>query len=89
MWAAHRMGTSPQDLRLREQDMSDMFWEILSSEDKKAVMWAVGECKKMAARDAFIVLPVAGGQEPRPDWYIQSQAVPDLVGGRGHPFCKL
>ena len=46
VWAAQRMGTSPQDLRLREQGMSDMFWEIPSSEAKQAVPWAVGECKK-------------------------------------------
>ena len=48
VWAAHRMGTSAEDLRLREQDMSDMFWDIHSYEAKKAVLrlWAVGECKK-------------------------------------------
>ena len=38
VWAAQRMGTPPQDLRLREQDMSDMFWEIPSSEAKQAVL---------------------------------------------------
>ena len=46
VWAAQRTGTSPQDPRLSEQDMSDMFWEIPSPEAKQAVLWAVGEYKK-------------------------------------------
>ena len=45
-WATNRMGAPLESLKLKEQDMSDMFWEIPSHEVQAATQWAVGACKK-------------------------------------------
>ena len=41
--AAVHMGGTPQSLSLKEADMTDMFWEILSTEVKAALSWALFE----------------------------------------------
>ena len=46
--AAVRMGGNPRSLSLKEEDMTDMFWEIPSTEVKSALSWALSEVGKSA-----------------------------------------
>ena len=40
------MGGNPQSLSLKEEDVTDMFWEIPSTEVKSALSWALSEVGK-------------------------------------------
>ena len=48
--AAVRMGRKPQSLSLKEEDMTDMFWEIPSTEVKSALSWATNPCLSQCPR---------------------------------------